>query len=74
MRVVFTLGLVALLLGACAAAARAEDKKEAEGVKVGDKAPTFEATDDQGKTWKSSDHVGKKFLVIYFYPADFTGG
>jgi peroxiredoxin Q/BCP len=74
MRIVSTLGLAAVLLGACAVAARAEDKKEAEGAKVGDKAPTFEATDDQGKTWKSSDHVGKKFLVIYFYPADFTGG
>jgi thioredoxin-dependent peroxiredoxin len=40
----------------------------------GDKAPSFEATDDQGKTWKASDHVGKKVIVVYFYPADFTGG
>lgn len=48
--------------------------QEKAGVKVGDKAPSFEATDDQGKTWKSSDVVGKKMLVIYFYPADFTGG
>ncbi len=46
----------------------------ADDVKVGDKAPTFEATDDQGKAWKSSDHVGKKVIVVYFYPADFTGG
>jgi len=74
MRGVYTLGLTALLLGACSLAVRAEDKKEAEGVKVGDKAPTFQATDDQGKTWKSEDHVGKKVVVIYFYPADFTGG
>lgn len=49
------------------------DDKPAE-LKVGDKAPVFESTDDQGKAWKSSDHVGKKFLVVYFYPADFTGG
>lgn len=47
---------------------------QAEDLKVGDKAPTFEATDDQGKAWKSSDHVGKKIIVVYFYPADFTGG
>jgi peroxiredoxin Q/BCP len=46
----------------------------ADGVKVGDAAPTFEATDDAGKAWKSSDHVGKKIVVVYFYPADFTGG
>jgi peroxiredoxin Q/BCP len=43
-------------------------------IKVGDKAPKFEGTDDQGKPWKSSDHVGKKIVVLYFYPADFTGG
>jgi peroxiredoxin Q/BCP len=70
MRIVCTLGLALLL---CGVAARADNKKDA-GVKVGDKAPAFEATDDQGKTWKSGEHVGKKFLVLYFYPADFTGG
>lgn len=81
MRVVSKLALAALVLAAFAVAVgavRAEDKKgddkKAEGVKVGDAAPTFEATDDTGKTWKSGDHVGKKVLVIYFYPADFTGG
>jgi peroxiredoxin Q/BCP len=43
-------------------------------VKVGDKAPKFQAMDDTGKLWKSADHVGKKIMVVYFYPADFTGG
>jgi peroxiredoxin Q/BCP len=42
--------------------------------KVGDPAPAFEAKDDQGKIWKSADHFGKKIVVVYFYPADFTGG
>lgn len=41
---------------------------------VGDKAPHFEAMDDTGKAWKSSDHIGKKIIVVYFYPADMTGG
>ena len=45
-----------------------------KAAKVGDKAPTFESVDENGKVWKSSDHVGKKVLVLYFYPADFTGG
>jgi peroxiredoxin Q/BCP len=58
-----------LLLGGWSVA---QDK--AGRLKVGDKAPTFQATDDTGKTWKSSDHVGKKVVVVYFYPADFTGG
>ena len=43
-------------------------------VEVGDPAPAFEATDDTGKRWKSTDHVGKQILVVYFYPADMTGG
>ena len=43
-------------------------------LKPGDPAPTFESTDDQGKPWKSADHVGKKILVVYFYPADMTSG
>jgi len=43
-------------------------------LKVGDTAPTFAAKDDTGADWKSADHVGKKILVVYFYPASFTGG
>ena len=43
-------------------------------VEVGERAPAFEAADDTGKLWKSSDHIEKKILVIYFYPADMTGG
>jgi peroxiredoxin Q/BCP len=46
----------------------------ARAVDVGQKAPVFVATDDQGKTWKSADHVGKGVLVVYFYPAALTGG
>lgn len=45
-----------------------------EGVEVGDPAPKFSATDDQGKVWKSTDHIGEKIVVVYFYPADMTGG
>jgi thioredoxin-dependent peroxiredoxin len=45
-----------------------------EGPKVGDKAPSFQSVDENGKAWKSNEHVGKKVVVLYFYPADFTGG
>lgn len=41
---------------------------------VGDDAPEFQALDDTGKLWKSSDYVGEKIIVVYFYPADLTGG
>lgn len=47
---------------------------EAVDLKVGDPAPVFEALDDTGKLWKSTDYVGKTTLVVYFYPADMTGG
>ena len=53
-------------------AARTDDERVS--LKVGDRAPAFEASDDQGNTWKSTDYVGKRILVVYFYPADFTGG
>jgi peroxiredoxin Q/BCP len=43
-------------------------------LKVGDAAPVFAAKDDTGKDWKSTDYVGKKVVVVYFYPADMTGG
>ena len=43
-------------------------------LKVGDSAPAFDVKDDAGKDWKSSDHVGKHVVVVYFYPADMTGG
>src|ERR1700694_2572707 len=60
------LGIAAWVLGG----ASAGEKK----VKVGDKAPTLKSMDENGKPWKSTDVVGKKVLVLYFYPADFTGG
>ena len=65
---VFVLGIWMAAIGDTPAK---EDQKE---LMKGDKAPSFEATDDQGKPWKLSDHVGKKAIVVYFYPADFTGG
>jgi thioredoxin-dependent peroxiredoxin len=43
-------------------------------LKAGDKAPAFQGKTDEGKPWKSKDHVGKKILVVYFYPKDQTPG
>jgi len=50
--------------------AMAEDVK----LEVGSAAPEFTVKDDSGADWKSSDHFGKKIVVVYFYPADLTGG
>jgi len=40
----------------------------------GDVVPVFEAVATDGAIWKSEDHVGRRFVVVYFYPADLTGG
>lgn len=42
-------------------------------LKAGDKAPNFEALDEQGNTIKLSDFKGKK-LVVFFYPKASTPG
>lgn len=49
-------------------------KTDEPGLKIGDKAPNFSGTDDEGKAWKLADHLGKNHVVVYFYPADFTLG
>lgn len=56
------------------ASASAQISGRPGNVSVGDSAPAFTSVDDQGKGWKSTDYVGKKILVVYFYPADMTGG
>lgn len=42
-------------------------------LKIGDKAPDFEAKDQAGNTIKLSDYAGKK-LVLFFYPKASTPG
>jgi thioredoxin-dependent peroxiredoxin len=42
--------------------------------KVGDMAPAFQGVDQNGNMVKSSDVIGKKIVLLYFYPKDFTGG
>ena len=47
---------------------------EAYAIGLNEPVPAFEAIDDEGNVWKSTDHIGKKMVVLYFYPADMTGG
>ncbi len=42
--------------------------------KVGDKAPLVSGKDQDGKTWSLAEDVGKKVVLLYFYPKDETPG
>lgn len=46
----------------------------AEMPKAGDTAPAFTGLDQDGKTVALADFAGKKNVLLYFYPKDFTGG
>lgn len=43
-------------------------------LKPGTTAPQFTATLDDGSTFDLAAYRGKKHVVLYFYPKDFTGG
>ena len=73
MRILDRFPLFTALLAFPLLAGVAQDDKKVD-LKVGDPAPAFQSTDDQGLAWKSSDHLGKKYIVVYFYPGDFTPG
>jgi peroxiredoxin Q/BCP len=50
---------------------------QAEPAKIpaaGDKAPLVAGKDQDGKDWKLSNDIGKKVVLLYFYPKDNTPG
>ncbi|WP_159467843.1 peroxiredoxin [Dyadobacter sp. 3J3] len=44
-----------------------------ETIEIGDKVPAFILKDQDGNTFSSADYVGKKKMVIYFYPKNESG-
>ena len=43
-------------------------------LKIGDNVPSFTLKDQHGKEFSIDSLIGKKALVIFFYPKDFTPG
>ena len=41
---------------------------------IGDNAPDIVLNDQDGNLWNLKDFLGKKNVVVYFYPAAMTGG
>lgn len=68
----FTLALVAVLGCLFTNFASAVDASALP--KVGDTAPLVSGKDQDGKTWNLADDVGKKIVLLYFYPKDETPG
>ena len=65
-----SLSLLALLI----AAVLSMGAKEKEPVGVGDDAPAVVLSDENGKKVETAAFVGKRAVVLAFYPKDFTGG
>jgi len=63
--------ILMILVVALTVVSRAQNTNQ---LAIGDKAPAFAAKADDGSTWKLADYVGKKNVVVYFYPAAMTGG
>ena len=42
--------------------------------RAGDAAPAFTGQDQDGRAVNLADLAGKKIVLLYFYPKDFTGG
>ncbi|HVY54312.1 MAG TPA: redoxin domain-containing protein, partial [Thermodesulfobacteriota bacterium] len=43
-----------------------------EPVKIGDRAPVFSLPSESGETVSLGEYVGKKPVVLFFYPKDNT--
>ncbi len=51
-----------------------DNKQTASRVQVGDRAPDFTLPNQSGESVSLSDFLGKKNIVLYFYPKDDTPG
>jgi peroxiredoxin Q/BCP len=59
----------ALLAGGLAVRAQSDSRP-----KEGDTAPLVQGEDQRGHTWKLADSIGKRIVLLYFYPKDDTSG
>lgn len=45
-----------------------------QSLAVGDKVPEFKLASVDGSIWNINDFLGKKYIVVYFYPGAMTSG
>ncbi len=71
----YRIAVLAALLGLCATAfAQGKPAPPTPTVKVGEVAPDFKLTDQNGKDVSLSEFRGKKNVALAFYVFAFTGG
>jgi peroxiredoxin Q/BCP len=58
----------------CATALLFANAAQSATPKVGDKAPIVQGQTENGKTWNLKNDLGKKIVLLYFYPKDDTPG
>ncbi len=66
--------LAALVASGCLATLQPGRAAEAKPPQRGDKAPLVSGIDQDGKEWKLADQIGKRIVLLYFYPKDDTPG
>ena len=65
---------IAIGMAICFATLGAPSLQGGEKLKAGDKAPHFHGKTADGDVFDSKKHIGKKTIVVFFFPAAFTGG
>ena len=63
-----------VLIGAMLANVSVSSADTGKTPQVGEPAPKIQGVDQDGKTWKLDDVLGKKVVLLYFYPKDDTPG
>jgi thioredoxin-dependent peroxiredoxin len=71
LRLAIAMALVGLVV-AVGLWSRSRGDDSVAALAVGDKAPLFQAPLGDGGTFDMADHLGKKAIVIFFYPKDDT--
>ena len=70
----FSLVILSVFFMNCAETEEPVTVQEESVIGIGAQVSGFRANDDNGNVWKSDDHLGSSYLIVYFYPAAMTGG
>jgi peroxiredoxin Q/BCP len=73
MKIIISIIVIAIL-SLSFVAIQSSSGQEVDALKKGDKLPDFKIKDQDGNMFHVAEYVGKKNLVIYFYPKDDTPG